>query len=121
MRAGPGCHPLRRVRAARIDVQRVQRLAGGHEEPIALGTAEADVRAPFRQPNLADARAVGCKDVYPVIARTGPARRGPDVAVDVDAHAVWTDRDAIHAHVGELSAIRHARPIQNVKYLDVAR
>src|SRR5437588_12233600 len=49
---------LRDVGAGRLHVHGVQRLAGGHEEPVALRAAEADVRARLRQANHPDAIAV---------------------------------------------------------------
>ena len=74
--------------ADRFDVDRVQRLAAGHEETVALGAAEADVRADLRKTDLTDPVAVRGEDVHPVVAVTDPAGAGPDVAVLVAADAV---------------------------------
>src|SRR5438309_12026940 len=79
------------VGAAGVDVDGVQRLAGGHEQAIALGSAEADVGTCFGQQDLADARTVGGKDVHAVVAWPGPTRGGPDVAVDINPHSVRPD------------------------------
>ena len=59
--------------ALRLDVDGVQRLAGGHEQAVAFGAAEADVAADLRQQDLADARAVGGEDVDAVVAVADPA------------------------------------------------
>src|SRR5215510_15057543 len=73
---------LREVRALRLDVDGVERLARGHEQPVAARPAEADVGARLRQANHADPRAVGSDhlNAWP--------RASPDVAVDVAAEAV---------------------------------
>ena len=71
-----------------LDIDGVERLARGHEQPVALAAAEADVGADLRQPDLADARAVGREDVHAVVTVADPAGRRPDVAVLVDADAV---------------------------------
>src|SRR5262249_44641801 len=42
------------VRPLRLHVDGVERLAGGHEQPIALGAAEADIAANLRQEDQAD-------------------------------------------------------------------
>ena len=62
------------TRAPYSDVYRIQRLAGGHEQAVALGAAEADIGADFRQTNDADGVAVRRDDLY-----AGPGA-GPDVA-----------------------------------------
>src|SRR3989442_13861116 len=45
---------LTRCRALRRGVHGVQRLAGGHEQPVAVGPAEADVAARLRPPHPPD-------------------------------------------------------------------
>src|SRR5439155_18088793 len=45
----------RDVGPLRLDVDGVERLAGRHEQAVALGAAEADVAADLRQQHLADA------------------------------------------------------------------
>src|ERR1051326_3183362 len=72
----------REVCTLRFDVDRVQRLARGHEQPVAARTAEADVGAGFRQANESEAGAVGREHLH-----AGPRAR-PDVAVHVAANAV---------------------------------
>ena len=76
------------MRSLRLDVDGVERLAGGHEQPVALGPAEAEVGADLRQQDQADARAVRAEDVHAVVAVADPAGADPDVAVDVGADAV---------------------------------
>lgn len=41
-----------------IDVEGVERLAGGHEQPIALATAETNVGATLWQSDVADGSAI---------------------------------------------------------------
>src|SRR5262245_49843918 len=86
---------LTRGRALRGSVHRVERLAGGHEQPVPLGTAEADVAADLRQPDPTDQLAVRIphRDAAVADAPSGIART-PEVALDVAAHAV---RSALHA------------------------
>ena len=42
------------VRAARLNVNGVQRLAPRHKQPVPLNTSEADIRADFRKQNHSD-------------------------------------------------------------------
>src|SRR5437016_5170054 len=65
--------PLRNVRALRLDIDRVDRLARGHEEAVALLPAEAEVGANFRQQNHADALAFWRKNVDAVVTVAHPA------------------------------------------------
>src|SRR5437879_1257463 len=78
----------RDVRAARLDIDRIERLARGHEQTVALGAAEAHVRADFRQQDLANARAIRREDMDAVVAVADPAGARPDVAVLIAADAV---------------------------------
>ena len=72
----------------RVEIHGIERLAGGHEQAVALGPAEADVGADLGKQDQADADAVGGKDVHAVIAGADPAGGGVEVALDVDADAV---------------------------------
>src|SRR5713226_8090264 len=54
--------------ALRRDVERVQRLAGGHEQPVALRTAETDVTADLGQADAADELALGVPHRHPAVA-----------------------------------------------------
>src|SRR5436305_268737 len=83
------------MRAGGEHVDNVQGLAGDHEEAVALGAAKANVGAIFGQPDDADGVAVGGEDL------DAGAGSGPDVAVDVAAHAVG-GRGSIAAGDGEL-------------------
>src|SRR6185295_765264 len=49
---------LRNMSASRVHVDSVQRLAGGHEQPVAAGTAKAHVGARLRHADHADGGAV---------------------------------------------------------------
>src|SRR5437762_7286079 len=94
-------YDLGHVSAAGSDEDGVQRLTGGHEEPVALGPAEAEVGADLREKDHADAVSLGREDVNAIVART-TIGRGPDVSVDVDTHAVGAPGFAVQLHVGEL-------------------
>src|SRR5258706_3742620 len=84
---------LREMSALCFDVDRVERLAGGHEQTVAARAAEADVGAGLGQADHADARAVGGDDLD-----AGP-RAAPDVAVHIRADAVGGRRRAAAGHV----------------------
>src|SRR5688500_1762631 len=83
---------LRHLRPLGFDIQRIDRLAGSHEQAVALHPAEADIGAFLRQQDLADAVAIGSKDMYTVESVTSTACSGPDVAVDIAADAVGCAR-----------------------------
>src|SRR6516162_5552562 len=76
------------MRALCLHVQGVERLAGGHEETVAFGAAEADISADFREQNLADACAVRRKDMHAVVSLADPAGADPDISINVGANAV---------------------------------
>src|SRR5215470_14847611 len=76
------------VSARGQDIHGVKRLAGGHKEPIALAAAETDIGAVFRQPDHADAFAIGRHYLNPW------PRTAPDVPVGVAADAVGSGRSA---------------------------
>src|SRR5947199_6502291 len=63
---------LRHARPLRLHVHRIQGLAAGHEQAIALRAAEADVAANLRQENEADASAVRGENVDAVVAVAYP-------------------------------------------------
>ena len=87
------------MRAGRFDVDHVERLAAGHEQPVPLRAAEADVGARLRQADHADALAVRRDHLH-----AGPRAR-PDVAVDVAADAVGRRR---RAGAGNVELTRNA-------------
>src|SRR6516162_9866490 len=91
----PSTSLLPRPRALGVDVQRVERLAGGHEETIALRPAKAQIRTDLRQADTANQLALGRPDRDAVVP-DGAARvaRAPDVAADIASDAV---RRASHA------------------------
>src|SRR5437667_5416266 len=73
--------------ALRLDIEGVDRLAGGHEEAVALPAAETHIGAALGQHDAADHRAVGGVDRDAVLGRaTAPC--APDIAIEVDAEAV---------------------------------
>src|SRR5674476_841256 len=62
MTALSGISPSTIMRALRLDIDGIERLARRHEQPVSLLAAEAEVGAGLGQTNLADAVAVRCKD-----------------------------------------------------------
>src|SRR5580700_10343038 len=70
------------MRAGGEHIDDVERLAGRHEQAVPFGASEAYVGAVFGQANDADGIAVRGEDL------DAGAGSGPDVAVDVAAHAV---------------------------------
>src|SRR6266571_6067649 len=84
--------PGRRPLGAEVD--RVERLAGGHEQAVALGAAEADVAADLREADASDELALRSPDGHAAVAHGAAGiARAPHVAVDVAAGAV---RPALH-------------------------
>src|SRR4030095_13279938 len=103
--------------ALRVHVERVERLAGRHEEPVALDPAEAEVGAALREQDAADELARGVEDRHAIeaLAAAPPA---PEVAVDITAHAVW---NAV-AGVDEEPIVREFRPaVHDVEDANLAR
>src|ERR1700686_5867952 len=83
------CSPISAImRALRLDIDRVQRLARRHEQAVSLLAAEGEIGAGLGQQDLADARAIRCEHLDAVIARADPAGADPAVAVDIDPQTV---------------------------------
>src|SRR6202158_2623432 len=81
--------------ALRGGVDRVERLARGHEQAVALGPAEADVAADLGQPDAPDELALRVPHRDAAVTDRAPRVAGaPQVAVHVGAHAV---RPALHS------------------------
>src|SRR6266851_2432794 len=100
-----------------IDEDRVERLARGEEEPVALGPAEAEVGAALGQQDAADELGVGIVD-RDAVEPLAPAPAAPEVAVGVAAQAVRDARPRVDedAAVGERGAAR-----DHVEHADLAR
>src|ERR1700682_2419400 len=94
------------MRALRLHIDRIQRLARRHEQAVALLAAEADIGAGLGQQDLADPGAVRREDLDPVITRADPSRADPDIALGIDPQAVGEARLAVELHVDELFRIR---------------
>src|SRR5258706_12616659 len=75
-------------RALRIDVERIERMARGYEQPGALDTAEAEIGAALGQRDEADGFAGRVENLHPVQLRAAPAPAAPQIPVDVAAQAV---------------------------------
>jgi hypothetical protein len=74
--------------ALSVDVDRVERLACGHEEAVFLRATETEIGANFRKMDFADERAVGREDVHAVETRSRPTGTSPDIAVDIAADTI---------------------------------
>src|SRR5271170_4751033 len=74
-------------RALGVHIQRIERVAGRHEQAVALDAAEAEVGAALGERDLADPLAVRIEHHDAVERRRG-APAAPQVAVDVAAEAV---------------------------------
>ena len=110
-----------RPRPLRIHIERVERLARGHEEPVALGAAEAEIAAHFGQANPADELAVRRPHRDAAVAHVAPGvARAPDVAVHVAADAVRTAADAVNAEIGERLVIGQLVVRRDVEHAQVA-
>src|SRR5499427_8377292 len=97
--------------ALRVDVKRVERMARGHEQPVAIAPAEADVGAAFRQIDVTDRLAGGIEYPHAVEFGRAHAPAAPQVAVDIDPEAVGRAARAgvdQHLAVADLGAVgRH--------------
>ena len=90
------------MRSLGFYVDRIKRLAGGHEESIPLGATEADIATDLGQENLTDPISIGREDVDPIVALAHPAGAGPDVAVDIRPNAIRETRLSPEFHRGVL-------------------
>src|SRR5260370_22516297 len=87
------------MRALRLDIDGIQRLARRHEQAVSLLAAEADIGAGLGQANLTDAHAIRRENLDALITFADPAPSDPDVAVDVDPQPVPESRLALAFHV----------------------
>ena len=104
--------PLAAGHALRVDIERIERLARGHEQAVALQAAEADIGAAFGQRDAADHGAVGGEHQHavefgarPCPSRTTDCRRCRSACRRACRRA-GIDK---HALVGELSGRRRRR------------
>jgi hypothetical protein len=109
--------PARRGALSR-NLHHVERLAGSHEQAIALGTAKTDVRAHFRQTNPSDQLGRRIKHQDAGIAERR-ARAAPQMPGNVRAHAIRPAFDAIYSHVGEQPLIDDFGAL-HVKGIDIS-
>src|SRR5712691_6664939 len=70
-----------------VHVDRVERLAARHEEPVPLDSAEAEIGAALGEEDATEQLALGVEDGDAVLA-LAPAPATPEVALPVAAHAV---------------------------------
>src|SRR5262249_6525834 len=93
-------------RSLRAQIDGIERLARGHEQPVAFGTAKANIAAHLGQANATDQFAFGCPDRDPAVAdRSTCIARTPQVAVDVGANAIRPALDPVDHEVAEKLAV----------------
>src|SRR5262245_60859915 len=97
-----------------VHVERIDRVACCHEQPVAVAYAEADVSGAFGQRNEAD-RLAGRIEYLDAVERRAHAPAAPQVAVDVDPKSVrrfFFFAVDEHAAIGELrSAVEHIKDV----------
>lgn len=90
-----------------ININGIEGLACSHEQAIAFGATKADIRADFWKKNLADANAIGRKDMHAIVAFTHPTCAGPDVPLGIAADTIRKACNFLaiefKGHRGELS------------------
>src|ERR1700730_14779183 len=70
----------------RVDVERVERLAGGHEQPVAFRTTKAHIGGDLRQMDAADQLGLRVPHRHSIVPDgTAGVARAPQIAVDVAA------------------------------------
>src|SRR5579871_932343 len=110
-----------RSRPLRGGIDSVERLACGHEQPVALGSAEGDVAAHLGEANPPEQlafRRPACRAV--VADGAAGIAGGPDIAVDVAAYAVRSAFHAVDREVAEQLLVRQLVVGADIEYLDVA-
>ena len=80
------------MRAPRVQMYRIDRLAGGNEELISFGATKGQVACRLWEENLTDAFAIVCGvAMNSVKSWPIPAGRGPDITVNIGLNPVRTD------------------------------
>src|SRR5258705_551820 len=114
---GLGIWDLGGRRSLCIHIDRIQRLARAHEQPVALRPAERDVRADLGEADAANQLPLRIPDRDAVIAKLAArVASRPQVAVHVHAGPVGS---ALHAVDHEIAELR--RPAKLVVRVDVER
>src|SRR5579871_6281375 len=105
-------------RALGLGLEDIERLAGGHEQAVALRPAKGEIGAYFGQTNTADQLAGRVEHQNPGIAqrRIGTA---PKVAGDIGAHAVGPAFDPVDHHISKQAPVDRPRPL-HIKGKDYA-
>src|SRR3954453_19395810 len=75
-------------RALRVDVEGVERVAGGDEQAVAFLAAEGEVGAALGQPDAHHQLTFRREHPPPVELRRPDAPADPEIAIDIAAHAV---------------------------------
>ncbi len=78
----------REVGTSRIEIESIERLAGGHEEAVSLGTTKADIGADLGKENQADPNAVRGEYMDAVVTFADPAGSRVNVPLSIGADAI---------------------------------
>src|SRR4051794_3283857 len=100
-----------------ITEERVDRVARGHEQAVALRPAKADVGGALRQADVTDRGALRIEDADAIKLGRAHAPAAPKIAVDVDAEAV---RRLVLRANDQLLAVRELGAIGHVERVDGA-
>src|SRR5690349_11440934 len=86
----PGCvcATSTALHALCVHIKRVDRMAGRHEQAVALGPAEADIGGALGQADVADRLTFRVEDAHTIELRRAHAPAAPEIAVHVDTEAV---------------------------------
>jgi len=104
-----------------VDIDRVERLAGRHEQTVTLGAAEADIAANLGQANASHELALRCPDGDAAVAdRPAGIARSPQVAVHVAAQAVGAAFHPVDRAVGKQPPVRKLVVGADVEDVNVA-
>src|SRR3990172_2453981 len=95
----PSFPGLRDMRSSCLHEQGIQRLAACHKQAVPLGATKTDIRADFRQADLADAVPVWSEDVDSIVAIANPSGARPDIAVFITTDPIGESGLAIQIHI----------------------
>src|SRR3954462_10202842 len=99
------------ARAAHTHMKRIDGSRRGDEQAIAIQSAEGQIGYDFGYQDLAEQRAIGRVAMHAVFGA------GPDVAVLVDAHAVWNAT----LHLRKNTPVAQTAFARHIEYADMAR
>src|SRR5262249_18365668 len=116
----PSCAGLAPEDALCLDVERIDRLARRHEQPVALLAAETDIGAALRQQDGADKVAVRREHGDAVLA-LATREAAPHIAVGIDADAIGIARHRVEEYASVYEPFAVIDDIVNMHGLVAAR